>query len=244
MLLNDRFVGTFGIVPAGDKTEIVKLSVAAVRAGFRIVVLRGHEQICPLGVRDRKKPHECYHVFTEDTKMRAAMNRLVKEHGVEELNLALDIGASNLIVTTGRPDWWVGPEIGPTLLMPNGTHLYVFDTTDADPADMPDLPIPRELLMVPPSTLGGGAVQLVGQLNYLTDNKKEETTVDPQTADIEDGTVPDTLWNNDAQDLAQLTDRVEALEIANREMAGTLEALREGMLVALGTIAELRDKER
>lgn len=255
ILLDDRFVGTFGVVAAGDDSAIVKVAVAAARAGFGVVPMQYNSSTpaCGLTIRESKKPHDCYHVYTEDTKVRPAFQRLTKDEA--RVGLAIDLGISNIGVID-NVDWWEGPEISPTLVMPDDKVLYVFDLSDADqanPVDTKDI-IPESMitsgtLLVPPSVFDDKPVVLVGQMNKLSDNVRTETQ-EEETVAATETEVPDTLWNNDTQDVAVLTERVEALEIALRESAGTIEALtekfgklQEALVVALTTIKELKNRE-
>ena len=160
------------------------------------------------------------------------MNRLVKEHGVEELNLAVDITASNLVVTIGCPSWWVGPEIGPTLVLPGGVQLYVFDTEGAVHNHSTE-----GRLMLPPSTYDGEPVQLVGQLNYLKDNVTTPTReVETVKMSVD---IPDTLWDSSAQENQE---RIEALEYRVNELTEATAAMKEAMIAALTTLAQLRNE--
>lgn len=239
MLLDDRFVGTFGIVAAGDRELITKVAVDAARKGFGVVPMQadGVNPACALGVRDAKKEHDCYHVMTEDTKVRAAFNRLTKDGAV--CNLAIDLAASNIAVATDV-SWWVGPEISPTLIGLDGEKLYVFDLTDVDVKQV--MPISEFLtldgiLLVPPTAddEAGDHIQLIGQMNSINDNVAKEET------EMADEGVPDTLWNNDAQDYAEMSERVEALGYQINELTEGFDRLKEALVVALTTIKELKD---
>lgn len=266
MLLDDRFVGCFGTVAAGDKSLIAKIAVDAARRGFGVVPMQADavNTACALGVRDSKKEHDCYHVMTEDTKVRAAFNRLIKAD--EQTNLAIDIGASNIGITSDV-SWWVGSEISPTMLGLDGEAIYVFDLTDADPEQIRGAGLTLEgLLLVPPTTdaEAGDYVQLVGQMNSLTDNvEKEDTGMNDDdrnnmASDFEDGIpegtvvvnpdkdeyrmeIPDTLWNNEAQDFAALSARLDDLSATVEGLTETIGRLQEALVVALTAMKELRD---
>lgn len=227
MLLDDRLVGTFGSVAAGDREKIVRIAVDAARRGFGVVPLADDGvPACALTIRESKKPHDCYHVLTVDTQVRAAFNRLTKDGAT--CNLAIDLDVSMIGVTTDI-SWWVGPEISPTLVMPDKTALYVFDLTSYDAAELPDSMVTSGTLMVPPSYHSGTerAVELIGQMNYLSDNVRTDKE---ETVDIAD---------NEA---AALSARVESLELKLEEMAATMGKLREALVVALTAMKELQDE--
>lgn len=120
MIANDQFVATFGIVPSGDEDALVRIAVAAVRAGYAVVIDKPNQKIpmCTLtergitiadkAARDEaraaddqqwaKRKHACglKHAFTDDKKVRAAVDRLIKRHG--SVNLGLELGGSRLVV--------------------------------------------------------------------------------------------------------------------------------------------------
>lgn len=231
MLLNDRFVGTFGTVAPGDRELIVKVAVAAARNGFGVVPLTDEgEPACALGVRDAKKPHDCYHVLTVDTQVRAAFNRLTKDGAT--CNLGIDLAASNIGITTDV-SWWNGPELSPTLIMPEGERLYVFDVSDADQRVIENLDgtfVMDGTLMVPPSCLPNdpaAMVRLIGQMNYLKDNnaEKEETVTPEETRE---------LWENRPAETLALEARIDSLE-------NQVAALKSALIVALTNIKELKE---
>lgn len=227
ILLNDRFVGSFGVVAPGDDELIVKIAVAAVRQGFAVVPMQynSNEPACALTIRDSKKPHDCYHVMTEDTKVRAAFTRLIKPTKDNEnprVGLAIDLGASNIGVTHDISEWWVGPEISPTMVMPDGRALYVFDLTGYGINDIPDGMLCSGTLLVPPSIYDDIPVVLVGQMNNFSDNEQEQEQTMSSPAD---------LWNSDRE--AEMNARIEALE-------ATVEKLQNALIVALTAMKEIK----
>jgi hypothetical protein len=259
MLLNDRFVGSFGSVAAGDDELIVKVAVAAVRNGFAVVPMQfnSSEPACALTAAAAKKEpdHECYHVLTEDTKVRATFQRLTKaKAGSDEkprIGLAIDIGASNIAVTEEVESWWEGPEISATLIMPDGRGVYVFDlsnSTEEDYSRLPDNVVNEGTLLVPPSQFDGKPVILIGQMNYLSDNhelfdnEEEETVTGEQARE---------LWETRPMENNEMSSRIEELEQTVADQGQALDDLRataakfqEALVVALTTVKELRDAER
>ena len=256
ILLEDRFVGTFGTVPAGDRSLITKIAVEAARRGFGVVPMQADavNPACALGVRDAKKEHECYHVLTSDTKVRAAFNRLTKDDGV--VNLAIDVAASGIGWCHDVSDWWVGPPISPTMLGLDGDAIYVFELTDPRDMNNPHLHTTGTLL-VPPTAddESGDYIQLIGQMNRLSDNvrteiqeeatvaatENEETVVVNPDKDEFRMEIADTLWNNDPQDLAALTERLSKAEQDLVLLKDGFGKLQNALVVALTTLKELRD---
>lgn len=249
MLLNDRLVGSFGTVAPGDRSLIVKVAVAAVRNGFAVVPMQDDTvtPACALTIRDSKKPHECYHVLTEDTKVRPAFQRLTKDGNT--CNLAIDIGASNVVVTEEVDSWWVGPEISPTLIGLDGRRYYVFDldgSTEEDYARLPDNAMTEGTLLVPPTTDDGGTtrVEIVGQINHLSDNKETETE-DMTENDRDENTIA-LAGRIEALELI-VADQGQAIDDLRGQLAGlklTTGKLQEAMITGLTAMKELRDAAR
>jgi AAA domain/Bifunctional DNA primase/polymerase, N-terminal len=120
MIVNDRFVGTFGRVRAGDPEELRNVVVGAVRAGYAVVVNKpgSKEPMCTLTVRDAKaadmaakedakergdrfwdrRVHKCgfAHALTDDKVANRVMQRMIKTYG--HVNIGLDPGRSKLLV--------------------------------------------------------------------------------------------------------------------------------------------------
>lgn len=241
MLLEDRFVGSFGIVAAGDDELIVKVAVAAVRNGFAVVPMQFNSDApaCALTAAAAKKEpdHECYHVLTEDTKVRATFQRLTKPKAGEtekpRIGLAIDLAASDIGVTEDV-SWWVGPEISPTMVMPDGQGLYVFDLTGE--TDVPDGMITTGTLLVPPSQVDDKPVILVGQINSPSDNipsdNNEEEDMSPEV---------ETIWNETDENTIAMAGRIEALELQIAELNETVDKLRNALVVGLTAMKEIRD---
>lgn len=239
MLLNDRFVGSFGTVPPGDRSLIVKVAVSAARNGFAVVPMQDDaiNPACALTLRDAKKDHECYHPLTEDTKVRAAFQRLTKDG--KTCNLAIDIGQSNIGIATDV-SWWEGPEISPTLIGLNGERIYVFDLNGYEGIVDPAIQTEGTLL-VPPTTDDGGItrVELVGQLNHLTDNVPTETEEQEEVTPEQSRE----LWESRPEEEAKQDARIAALEEANERLTAQLDKLQQALVVGLTAMKELRDRK-
>jgi hypothetical protein len=222
MLLNDRLVGSLGIVAPGDDSAITKVAVHAVRNDLAVVPWKADvaEPACALGVRDSKKPHDCYHVMTEDTKVRAAFNRLTKDGA--KVRLALDLEASGLGIMDDVSGWWEGPEISPTLEMPDGTQYYVFDIKSFE-GELPERMVTKGSLLVPPSCDNGKPVRMIGQMN-----------------DPEEGI---------AMDMSVWDDKIDALRSENTALRHQVEELQstqqkmKTLLLAIGaTVQDIKGK--
>lgn len=154
MLSNDRFVASFGAVPAGDLSEIVKVGVHAVRNGFGIVPCHPDtaEPMCTLTAAAAKKEpdHDCYHVITDDKQARTILTRLTRNE--QTVNLAIDLEASKMIV---RPD-----NDNPTIKIGNRGFAFL----EGEPSV-------TDHWLVPPSVVDGTPLMLVGQTNPVEEEE-------------------------------------------------------------------------
>lgn len=111
MISTDKFVNTFGPVPAGDTEKLINLAVLAVRNDFAIVLDEpgAKKPLCPLTARAAKtadreaqeaaqssgderwamRKHACgiHHAFTDDVAIRAVLKRLTKAGIVPNLGV-------------------------------------------------------------------------------------------------------------------------------------------------------------
>lgn len=249
MLLEDRFVGSFGIVAAGDDELVVKVGVAAVRNRFAVVPMQFDTNLpaCALTAAAAKKEpdHRCYHVFTEDTKLRTALTRMTKaKAGSDEkprVGLAIDLAASEIGIAYDISQFWVGPPISPTLIGPDGEEIFVFDLSNGD-IDHEDI-ITEGTLLVPPSQVKGKPVQLVGQMSSTSDNVQPENPLTEGTP-VEEETVTENIWNDKDENTIALAGRIEALELQIGELNETIGKLQNALVVGLTAMKELRDAAR
>jgi hypothetical protein len=248
VLSNDRLVGVFGSVPAGDRSALVKIAVAAVRAGFHLVVCEdgSDKPVCTLTARDQKKDpdHECYHVLSDDKTTRTVLNRLTKAKGdgspASTYNLAVELEPSKLAVAVD----WTHPEISATMERPDGSTQTWFEVED--PGDVPEEFITKGALLVPPSLIGEDPIRLVGQLNYWVEHlpiegkftTRQETEL---TADLGEA-VQQSIWNDNvaSDDHSTMDDaRYEELKQENAELAARLDKMAQSMKDASDAMGEM-----
>lgn len=119
MIVNDRFMGTFGRVPAGSDEGLANVVTGAVRAGFAVVLNRPGTKtpLCTLTAREAKEkdaaareaaeaagdPHSARrrhacgiaHALTDPATAPRIAARMVKRHG--HVNLGVHVGLSRLV---------------------------------------------------------------------------------------------------------------------------------------------------
>lgn len=187
MIGNDKFVSVFGSVPAGDSTLLVQIVANAVREGFHIVLCAPGTDtpVCTLPVTHQKREHECgvAHVLslesvirtrnwtdpwylteagTDDryspkdlakvrAKVQAIVNRVEKQHGAKP-NIGVIPGPSGYVVCMSEPHEQL------TIKMPGRVETWGWYT-------LPDgqLAFFQGPYLVPPSTVRGEPVELIGQ---------------------------------------------------------------------------------
>lgn len=120
MIGNDNFVACFGIVPAGDEEERIRVARAAIRHGFAIVPIAPGTKvpICTLNARAAKLAdqeareaarvagrrnwerveHDCgiAHALTDVEVATRVLKRLLKERG--PVNLGVEVGRSRMVM--------------------------------------------------------------------------------------------------------------------------------------------------
>lgn len=120
MIAGSTFVNIFGLVPAGDPERLTKIAVAAVKAGYAVVVDRPGQKIpmCTLTARQvhqadkaaqqaaadagdphagrRRHPCGLHHALTDAVAASRVLGRMVTQAG--HVNLGLELGASRLVV--------------------------------------------------------------------------------------------------------------------------------------------------
>jgi hypothetical protein len=203
-------VASFGSVPAGDLSDVVKVGVGAVRAGFGVVPCHPgtDEPMCTLTATAAKKDpdHYCYHVLTDDKNTRTVLTRLTRNDA--QVNLAVDLEASRMAVLGGSDN--------PTVIMheqPLGDEWFEIP----EGVTATSAVISTGHILVPPSTLDGQPLQLVGQTNQLPEEYQEMTQ--------------ESIW----EDPSDIEDRVKSLE----EKVAVLQSV---MTVILTELKGLKEK--
>lgn len=119
MIVNDRFMGTFGRVPAGSDEGLANVVTGAVRAGYAVVLNHPGTKtpLCTLTAREAKEAdraaqaaaqeaedpyadrrrHTCgiAHALTDPATAPRIASRLIKRHG--HVNIGVHVGLSRLV---------------------------------------------------------------------------------------------------------------------------------------------------
>jgi hypothetical protein len=152
---NDLLVSTFGSVPAGDKSLLVQIISNAVRCGYAIALLDGTERIDMRSAKEQKAGIELQYLTLDwaggepakvRTKVGALMRRIQKD--VPEPNIGIELSHSGLVA--------LSTSVGLTITRPGAAPGWGWSIGHGFG--------PEHVVLVPPSVLSAGPVQIVGSV--------------------------------------------------------------------------------
>lgn len=155
MIGNDLLVSTFGSVPAGDKALLVQIVSNAVRCGYAVVLMDGTERIDMRSAKEQKAGIELSYLTLDwaggdPAKVRAKVGALMRriQKDVPEPNVGIELSHSGLVAVSTRT--------GLTLTRPGAEPGWGWSIGHGAG--------PEHMVMVPPSVLPAGPVQIVGSV--------------------------------------------------------------------------------